>query len=88
MTEKEFVVIMKDDGIEVRISGPCNACAGLDIIRKYLPKQGVEYAEHDIIYSVCIDKIVNAGITKEDAVKLCSLNWMIDDECGGLACFV
>jgi hypothetical protein len=89
MTEEEFVEIIKDDDIETNISGPCNACAGLDIIRKYLPKQGIEGAEHDVIYSAMISEIVEAGITKEDAIKLCSLNWMIDEHSGeGLACFV
>jgi len=88
MTEEEFVEIMKDDNIEVDIRGSCNACAGLDIIRKYLPKKGIEGAAHDVISSVYIDEIVKVGITKEDAVKLRSLNWMIDENGESLACFV
>lgn len=89
MTEEEFVKIMEDEDIDVDIRGPCNACAGLDIIRKYVPQKGIEYAAHDVIGSVYISNIVEAGITEEDAIKLRSLNWMIDEVCGeSLACFV
>jgi len=89
MTEKEFVEIMSDDSIKTNFGDGCNACAGLDIIRKYCPKKGIDWAKHDVIGSVYISEIVEAGITIEDAIKLRSLNWMIDEYSGeGLACFV
>jgi len=87
MTEEEFVEIMNDNDIKTDWKGN-NACRGLDIIRKYCPDGGIEYAEHDIIGSVSVSDIVRVGITKEDAVKLRGLNWMIDENEEGLACFV
>lgn len=65
-----------------------NALLGLIIINKYLPKMGVEAAEHDIIYSGAVDELIKAGITEEDVITLRRLNWMIDEFDEGLACFV
>lgn len=68
-----------------------NAFQGLLIISKYFDvtkKNILGAAEHDIIYSVDIDDILEAGITKEDAESLAKLNWMIDSEFSCLACFV
>jgi hypothetical protein len=63
-----------------------NAFLGLQIIRKYMPKKGVEGAQHDIIYSVDADELIEAGLTEEDATELRNLNWMISED--SLACFV
>lgn len=76
MTEDEFVKIMSDD-IERNFGEGCNACKGLDIIRKYCPNRGIEYADHDVIGSVNVSEIVEAGITKKDVIKLRALNWML-----------
>ncbi len=65
-----------------------NALLGLIIINKYLPKMGIEAAEHDIIYSGDVDELIKAGITEEDVITLRRLNWMIDEFNEGLACFV
>ncbi len=68
-----------------------NAFQGLQIISKYFDPKKKEIlcaAEHDVIYSVDIDDILKAGITKEDAETLAKLNWMIEDEFDCLACFV
>ena len=64
-----------------------NALEGLKIIEKYIPGKGVEGAEHDIIYSVDIDELLESGITKEDAKELRRLNWMIEDS-EYMACFI
>jgi len=64
-----------------------NAIQGLLIIQKYIPNKGIEAAEHDIIYSVSADDLVEAGITTEDAESLRKLNWMIYDGFY-MACFV
>lgn len=85
MTKDEFIKIM--DGDAGRWEGD-NAIQGLLIINKYLPNEGVDAAEHDIIYSSDIDVLLNAGITIQDAIKLRGLNWMIDDEFDCMACFV
>lgn len=37
---------------------------------------------------ISVDKIINAGITKEDAIKLRNLNWGIDYDSDYLKCFV
>lgn len=65
-----------------------NALLGLLIINKYLPKMGIEAAEHDVIYSADIGSLIEAGITEEDTITLRRLNWMIDEFEEGLACFV
>lgn len=66
-----------------------NAFQGLQIIAKYInpaEEDIIQAAEHDIIYSVDLEEIIKAGLTKEDAIALRNLGWMEQD--GGLACFV
>lgn len=66
-----------------------NAYQGLQIIAKYINPANTDIiggAEHDVFYSVSLDKICKAGITQEDAEALAALNWM--EEEGYLACFV
>lgn len=67
-----------------------NCFQGLLIIAKYVDpteKEIIVGAGHDQIYSVDIDKIIEAGITEEDAKKLRGLNWMLS-EGEYLSCFV
>ena len=89
MTQEKFEEIMTNDKIGGKLlSEPgCNALKGLFIITKYLPNAGIEGANHDIIYFVDVNKIVNAGITEEDTILLRKYNWMIEDS-SYLACFV
>jgi hypothetical protein len=66
-----------------------NAIQGLQIIGQYInanEKNLICGAEHDLIFSVSLEDICEAGITEEDAQKLRNLNWMIEYE--SLACFV
>lgn len=85
MTIERFEEIMNDDSIETIFPDDCNVVVGLNIIRKYIPKAGIEGVEHDVIYSVDVEELVNAGITEEDTTKLREINWMINENC--LACF-
>lgn len=62
-----------------------NAYLGLQIIAKYT-KNIISCAEHDIIFSESVEKIIEYGITEEDVIQLRKLNWMIDND--SLACFV
>ena len=64
-----------------------NAYQGLQILGKYTdnPIQG---AGHDIIYSENIDKILEAGLTEDEAEKLALLNWMISEDEDYFSCFV
>lgn len=86
MTEKRLAEIMESD-VKSDWEG-CNALTGLNIIAKYLPKSGIEGADHDIIFAATVNDILEAGLTEEDAIKLRTLNWMIDETNTGLACFV
>lgn len=65
-----------------------NAFQGLIIIRKYFPDKDIICgADHDIIYSVDVDDMLEAGLSEKDAIALRKLNWMLHDgDC--LACFV
>ncbi|HDZ15694.1 hypothetical protein LCGC14_0950280 [marine sediment metagenome] len=85
MRREEFYHILKrDNGGEWEGD---NALKGLNIIAKYIPNDTVlEGVGHDVIYSVDIDKLIEAGITIKDAEELRELNWMLKDDC--LACFV
>lgn len=87
ITEERFREIMEDEDVDFNCDDD-NAFLGLAIIRKYLPKSGIEGADHDIIYSVDVDEIIEAGITEDDAIALNKLNWMIDESGDGLACYV
>ena len=88
MTKEEFIAMFDDEGSPTGWEGD-NAYQGLEIIRKYIPKKTVICgADHDIIYSVDVDDLIEAGITKEDAEKLRNLNWMVEEECDCMACFV
>lgn len=63
-----------------------NAFQGLVILSKYTDDL-IGAAEHDIIYSVDVDEIIE-NLTEDDAIKLAQLNWMIDSENNCFACFV
>ena len=86
MTFEEFEKIMEGDDDLIHIDDD-NAFVGLQIIRKYLPKSGIEGADHDVIYSASVEKLLKAGITEADTIELRRLNWMIKDG-EYLACFV
>lgn len=60
---------------------------GLNIIAKYCNKPVINAAEHDIIYSVDVDDIIET-ITEEDATKLRQLGFGIDSEFDCLYHFV
>lgn len=88
MTREQLEDILKNK--KAKWNGD-NAIQGLLIINKYFDstkKTILEGAEHDIIYSVRIEDIIEAGLTEEDANKLAELNWMTDEDNDCLACFV
>ena len=63
-----------------------NAYMGLSILAKYSPYV-LQAAEHDIIYSVDVDKIIDK-LTEEDAFQLAKFGWFIDGDCDSMAHFV
>ena len=87
MTIKRFNEIMNGDSHLEKYKKD-NALLGLNIIAKYLPLSGVEYAEHDEIWACGVEELLKAGLTEEDATELRNLNWMIDNDTNALACFV
>jgi hypothetical protein len=67
-----------------------NAIQGLKIIEKYIDHQKtnlIQAAQHNIIWSVDVDELIEAGITEHDAEELRRLNWMVQDD-EYLACYV
>lgn len=87
MTNERFIEILSEDSGSWRGD---NAFKGLQIIAKYISpdeKSLIVAAEHDIIYSVDVDKLIEAGISEDDATALRQLNWMVEDD-SYLACFV
>lgn len=87
MNEERFIEIMENDDYSLVDFDDDNAILGLLLIRKYIPKAGIEGASHDIIYSVGVEELLEAGITEEDAKNLRDLNWMLYER-ESLACFV
>lgn len=64
---------------------------GLCIIAKYIDPSKtniVTFATHDEIWSVTIDQLIEAGITKDDAINLRKLHWSLNRECDCLFSFV
>ena len=85
MEQEKFKELMSQDNSSDFSAD--NVFEGLMIIRKYCPGKSFEGAGHDVIYSVDISDLINAGITEEDVIKLRNLNWMLQDG-EYLACFV
>lgn len=88
ITRERFESIFSEDS--GRWEGD-RALEGLLIIAKYIdPKKKVilEGAGHDIIYGPSVDKIIDAGISEEDSVRLRQISWMIEKDTDSLACFV
>ncbi len=87
MTRERFIKLMEITKTEREFVG-CKIFAGLKIITKYVPKEGIEAVGHDIVYSSSIDDLLLAGITEEEVTTLRKLNWMVDEFEEGLAHFV
>lgn len=88
MTKEEFLKVFESE--ETKWDGD-NAFQGLLIISKYInPKEKdiLGSVGHDIIYSVDIDELIDAGITLQDATNLRLLNWMIESEYDCMSCFI
>jgi hypothetical protein len=62
-----------------------NAFQGLQILAKYTEKNVICAAEHDIIYSINAEDVIEI-LSEEDAIKLAQLNWMLEDDY--FACYV
>lgn len=90
MDKERFEKIFDEvDSDLTSLNGADNCWLGLVIIAKYMdPNENMLLcgAEHDKVWSVCIDDLCEAGITEEDATLLAKYNWCMED--GSLYCFV
>jgi len=82
MTIEEFYEVFENKDTDWKGD---NCYQGLQIIAKYTDYL-IHGAMHDKIWSEDIEKLIEAGITIEDAQSLRKLTWMMEYEC--LACFV
>lgn len=85
ITEERFLEIMSNDEYGISWEGD-NAYQGLQIIAKYTSNL-ICGADHDVIWSEDISKLIEKGITEEEVDRLRKLNWMVEDGTY-LACFV
>jgi len=53
---------------------------GLSIMREYIPEADIHASGHDVVYSVTVQELVDAGISKYDVLQLAALGWRIDFE--------
>ena len=68
-----------------------NAWQGLSILAKYIDPMEtglIQGADHDVIWSVDVDKVLEAGLNQQDAKELALLNWHIDEDGDNFSCFV
>ena len=88
MTQEELKAIFEET--ESDWDGD-NVMQGLLIIAKYFDSKKettMISVGYKILYSVDIQAIIDKGLTKEDAVKLRGLNWMIESKFNFISCFV
>lgn len=72
--------IFQDENIKQDM--PSSVFLGLELLRKYIPNADIASAAHDIVYSsINVEQACNAGISKDDVIKLRKMNWMIDQNC-------
>ncbi len=89
MTADRFREIMNDEEIETIFpEKENNFFRGIKIIGKYLPKDCIAGADHDVVFSADVNDIVKAGITEGEALELRKINWHLDNDADCLACFV
>lgn len=68
-----------------------NCFKGLLIIAKYFDVEKTDivcWAGHDEICSVDIEESIQAGMTREDFIKLAELNWFVNEDSENLGTFV
>jgi hypothetical protein len=89
MTIERLEEIFSDENLSLVDWTGDNTYQGLQIIAKYIDPNNntiITGAEHDVMYSVEGEYLIDAGLTEEDAIKLRDLNWSYYD--GGLFCYV
>jgi 3-deoxy-D-arabino-heptulosonate 7-phosphate (DAHP) synthase len=88
MTKEKIIEIMENTESELFEIDGDNILMGLQILSNYTDGRVLQGADHDIIYGPDIDECIENGITEEDVTQLAKLNWILDSETDGFACFV
>jgi len=86
MNIEEVLELFENDTPSIHFEGD-ETLEGLNILAKYTKGSVLCGAEHDKIYSVDIEEVLEAGITDEELIRLRGLGFMIDD-CSYFSSFV
>lgn len=79
LSKEEIIELIKNTEI-LNIIPNDNEIQGLNIIAKYLPNECIiHYAKKNQIRTVNYYKLIEAGISKEEFVKMLQINWFIDE---------
>ena len=78
MNIEEVLKLFEEDTPSIHSEGDVTL-EGLNILAKYTKGTVLCGAEHDKIYSVDVDEVLEAGITDEELIRLRGLGFMIDD---------
>lgn len=87
MTREKFEELMSGESDYKKYGDLCRITTGAMIVIKYLPKFGIRAAEHDIVYSAEVNKIISTSITEDEVINLRELGWFIDEDTDSLAHF-
>lgn len=77
ITREKFDEIFERTSINATLSGD-TAFKGLQILSNYT-NHLIQAAEHDMIFSISVDELIELEITEEDVIKLARLNWLISE---------
>jgi len=79
MTEEDvYKIFREEEPQDFDIDGD-TVFIGLKIISKYTNNLVIT-ARHDILFSETVEKLLSAGMGREEFIKLRQLNWMISAE--------
>jgi hypothetical protein len=78
MDYERFEELMEED-IPYKDSISDGVIQGILLMRKYVHGTHIEGADHDVIYSIDIDPLIDAGITEEDVRTLNKMGWHVED---------
>jgi predicted exporter len=78
MKKKEIKSVMNDYA-KRHVDGD-TILQGLNLVARYLPNERVVRAAHDsMVISVKVDRLKEAGITREDVELLRDLDWSVNE---------
>ena len=84
ITREELEEIFSQDGEAPTFETKDRALRGILILLNYFDSNTeciINAAEHDMIYTVDVDILIEKGITKDHAELLRSIGWFIEEDC-------